>query len=161
MHEEEYYWGKLGELANRVAEHIDRNGPVAVDVLRKAVVPSDKKSTRRFHAALFELQSKFKIVTVGLIDRSWGIRVLDLFVNWVPPEVERRAEKMSRSEAMELIAGAFIDTAGAAPEITLARLFGWPASETAEAVSSLAASGQIERGRLRGDERTWLVSAHL
>ena len=161
MYEEEYYWGKLGELSKNIAEHLDRNGPTPVDELRKAVVPSGKKNTRRFHAALMELQSKFKIVTVGLKDKSWGIRILDLFVNWVPAEIERRAEKMDRREAMQTILDAFVDTAGAVPEALPSRMFGWPQAETAEIVESLAEAGCIERRRVRGDRKVWLASPRL
>ena len=161
MYEEEYYWGKLGELANRVAEHLDRNGPTPADALRKAVVPSGKQNTRRFQAALLELQSKFKIVTVGLEDRSWGIRVLDLFVNWIPARIERRAEKMDREEAIEIVLQAFVDTAGALPEITVSRTFGWHSAETSRAANSLVEAGTLYRGRFRGDRKTWLVSSAL
>jgi hypothetical protein len=161
MYEEEYYWGKLGELANRVAEYLDRNGPTPADALRKAVVPSGKKNTRRFQAALFELQSKFKIVTVGLEDRSWGIRVLDLFVNWIPASVDRRAENMSRQEAMESVMRAFVDTAGAVPESGVSRTFGWHSGETSQAANSLVEAGLLYRSRFRGDRKTWFVCPKL
>jgi len=161
MYEEEYYWGKLGELANSVAQHIDRNGPTPVDELRRAVVPLGKKNTRRFHAALFELQSKFKIVTVGLKDKSWGIRILDLFMNWVPAEIERRAERMDRREAMQIILSTFVNAAGAVPEAVTSRVFGWPQAETAEVVESLVEAGHIGRRRVRGDRKVWLASPRL
>jgi len=161
MYEEEYYWGKLGELSNTVAEYLDRKGPTSVDVLRKAVVPSGKKNTRLFQAALLELQSKFKIVTVGLEDRSWGIRVLDLFVNWIPFRIERRAEKMDRMEAVKTVLSAFVKTAGAVPETAVARTFGWSAVETSVATESLINAGAIYRGRFRGDRKTWLADPEL
>lgn len=161
MYEEEYYWGKLGELANRVAEYLDRNGPTPTDALRRAVMPAGKQHTRRFHAALLELQSKFKIVTVGLEDRSWGVRVLDLFVNWIPEKVERRAEKMDRREALESILGAFVDTAGAVPEAVVARTFGWHSADASGAIESLIGAGRLRRGRFRGDRRHWLVGLEL
>jgi len=161
MYEEEYYWGKLGELANKVAEHLDRNGPTPVDALRKAVVPAGKQYTRRFHSALLELQTKFKIVTVGLEDRSWGVRVLDLFVNWLPPEIDRRADEMDRAEALERILVSFLETAGAVPEPTLPRIFGWSAEETGAAVESLVNADRLRRGRFRGDRKAWLASPDL
>jgi hypothetical protein len=161
MYEEEYYWGNLGELANRVAEYLDRNGPTPADALRKAVVPSGKQNTRRFRAALLELQTKFKIVTVGLEDRSWGIRVLDLFVNWIPAGVDRIAEKMSREEAIESVLRSFVDTAGAVPEPAISRTFGWHSAETSRAADSLVDAGALYRGRFRGDRKTWLVSPGL
>ncbi len=161
MYEEEYYWGKLGELANKIAEHLDRNGPTPTDALRRAVVPRDKQSTRRFHSALLELQSKFKIVTTGLEVRSWGVRVLDLFVNWVPAKVEKKAEKMSREEAIARICLKLADTAGAVDERALPRLFGWSTPETARAADSLVADGSLVRGRLRNDRSPWLMSPSL
>jgi len=161
MYEEEYYWGKLGELANRIAKHLDRNGPTPTDVLRRALMPQGKQYTRRFHAALFELQSKFKIVSSGLEERSWGVRVLDLFVNWIPPEVERAAENMSRDEAVRLICRAFMDTAGAIPEASLPRMFGWPRSETSGIVRSLVDDGSLLRVRSRGDQKAWLTCPGL
>jgi len=154
--EEEYYWGKLGQLANEVAESLDRNGPTPVDVLRAKVVPSGKEHTRRFHSALLELQSKFKIVTVGLKDKSWGVRILDLFVNWVPLEVERAVENMTREEAMRRICLAFLNTAGACPERRLPGLFGWTTTETSRQVEDLAAAGLLRRGRIRGKSDMWL-----
>jgi len=161
MHEEEYYWGKLGELANRIAQYLERHGPTPVDVLRRAIVSPGKEHTRRFHSALFELQSKFKIVSVGLEDKSWGIRVLDLFVNWVPSKVERRAENMSRDEAIQRISAAFLHTAGAVPEATLHRTFGWSCAETTRLVDSLVFAGTLAREHVRGDEQVWLVSPRL
>ena len=161
MYEEEYYWGKLGELSKNVAEHLDRNGPTPVDELRRAVVPRGKKNTRRFHSSLLELQSKFKIVTVGLKDKSWGVRILDLFVNWVPAEIEKCTEKMNRREAMQVILIAFVDTAGAVPEAVPSRMFGWPHAETAEVVESLVEAGHIEHGRVRGERNAWLASPRL
>ncbi len=158
MHEEEYYWGKLGQLANTVAEYLDRNGPTPTDVLRRAVVPQGKEHTRRFHSALFELQSKFKIASVGLEDRSWGVRVLDLFVNWVPPKIERSAEKMTRDEAIRRISEAFLNTAGAVPEDLLPRMFGWSSVETLPAIDSLVSTGSLRRGRVRGERGMWLMN---
>jgi hypothetical protein len=160
-YEEEYYWGKLGELANRMADYLDRNGPTPADRLRKAVVPSGKKNTRQFQAALLELQTKFKIVTVGLEDRSWGIRVLDLFVKWIPADVDHRADKMCREEAIELVLRAFVDTAGAVPEHAISRTFGWHSDETSKAADSLVEVGALLRGRFRGDRKNWLFSPAL
>ncbi|RJP75449.1 MAG: hypothetical protein C4532_00465 [Candidatus Abyssobacteria bacterium SURF_17] len=161
MYEEEYYWGKLGQLANQVAEYLDRNGPTPVDSLRKAVVPAGKEHTRRFHNALFELQSKFKIVSAGLEDRSWGVRVLDLFVNWVPATVERKAEKLPRDEAIRRILTALVNTAGAVPEAMVPRLFGWSPEESLHAIDTLASHGAVIRGRVRGQGAPWLISPRL
>ena len=158
MYEEEYYWGKLGQLANSVAGYIERNGPTPVDVLRKATVPPGKANTRRFHSALFELQSKFKIVSVGLEDRSWGVRILDLFTNWLPFEVERSAEGMSRDEAIRRILIAIVNTAGAVPESDLPRLLTWTQSDTSKPVNDLVDAGLLRHGRIRADRRIWLVS---
>jgi hypothetical protein len=161
MYEEEYYWGKLGKLANEVAEYLDRHGPTPVDQLRQAVVPSGKDNTRRFHAALFELQSKFKIVTAGLEDRSWGVRVLDLFMNWAPPEIERTAESMSRDEALARITSAFMDTAGAVPEAQIPRMFGWSLKETREVIESLFLDGSLKRARIGSERVPMLVSERM
>jgi hypothetical protein len=161
IYEEEYYWGKLGDLANRVARHLDRNGPTPTDALRRATMPPGKEHTRRFHAALFELQSKFKIVSVGLEDKSWGVRVLDLFVNWVPAAVERNAEHMSREDAIGRIATAFVHTAGAVPEMMLPRMFGWSPAETSRSVESLVSAGKLHRKRVRSQREAWLVSPRL
>lgn len=161
MYEEEYYWGNLSQLANQVAQYLDRKGPTATDVLRQAIMPKGKDHTRRYHAALFELQSKFKIVTVGLEDRSWGVRVLDLFMNWVPAKVERRAETMGREEAMVRILAAFVGTAGAVPERTLPRIFGWPSEEASRASDFLVSRQAIPRGRVRGEQGTCLLSPTL
>ena len=161
MYEEEYYWGKLGQLANHVAEFLERNGPTPVDRLRKAVVPTGKEYTRRFHNALFELQSKFKIVTVGLEDRSWGVRVLDLFVNWVPAAIERSAETMARDDATQRILSTFMKTSGAVPEAMISRLFGWSPEESLRAIDTLSANRAVARGRIRGQRAAWLVSPRL
>jgi hypothetical protein len=161
MYEEEYYWGKLGQLANKIAERLDHEGPMPVDALRSSVVPPGKQQTRRFHSALFELQSKFKIVSVGLADRGWGVRILDLFMNWIPSTVERQAEKMSRTEAIRRISAAFVNAAGAVPERVLPRTFGWSPAETSLAVDHLLSTGSIRRTRIRGEPGTWLASAKL
>jgi len=161
MYEEEYYWGKLSQLANQVAQYLDRHGPTASDMLRRAIVPQGKENTRRFHAALFELQSKFKIVSVGLEDRSWGVRVHDLFMNWVPAKVERRTENMAREEAVERILTAFVNTAGAVLERALPRIFGWSPEETSRASDSLVLEEAIVRGHVRGERGTCLLSPIL
>ncbi len=161
MYEEEYYWGKLGRLANQVAEYLDRNGPTPVDVLRRAVVPDGKENTRRFHSALLELQSRFKIVSVGLEDRGWGIRVLDLFTNWIPANIEARAENMPKEDAIRRLLAVFVDAAGAIPETQLLRTFRLPPSDIAEAVETLVLTGGFVRRRARGDRRSWLSSPKL
>ncbi|GAB4346695.1 MAG: hypothetical protein Kow0099_28170 [Candidatus Abyssubacteria bacterium] len=156
MYEEEYYWGKLGALANKIAEYLDRHGPTPVDRLRQAVVSPGKENTRRFHAALFELQSKFKIVSVGIEDRSWGVRVLDLFVNWAPTKLEKEAENMAREDALGHIITALVDTAGAVPEVQIPRMFGWSSEETRKVIDPHVSSGLLKRARGRG-ERGWLI----
>ena len=161
MYEEEYYWGKLGVLANRVAQYLDKNGPTPADMLLRTIMPPGKQHTRRFHSALFELQAKFKIVSVGLEDKSWGVRVLDLFINWVPPKVERGAENMSRDEAIQRISTAFVHTAGAVPEAMLSRMFGWARAETLCSVDSLVSTGRLHRERVRGERGMWLVSPRI
>jgi hypothetical protein len=161
MYEEEFFVGNLSHLANQVAEHLDRHGPTAADDLRVALVPTGKEHTRRFHSALNELQTKFKLVSVGLKDKSWGVRVLGLFADWVPSAVERAAERMPREEAIQRISKTFIGTAGAIPEPALPRMFGWTPAETAHATEDLVTTGSLLRGRIRGDRRTWLVSPEL
>ncbi|MBI4832394.1 MAG: winged helix DNA-binding domain-containing protein, partial [Candidatus Lindowbacteria bacterium] len=162
MYEEEYYWGKLGWLANEAAKYLDRQGPTPVDALRQALVAPGKENTRRFHAALFELQSKFKIVTVGLEDRSWGVRKLDLFMNWLPKRIERAAENMTREEALQRVAGSFVETAGAVTEKTLPKMFGWSDMETTAAIDSLVSGGKLHRVHIRGKESApWIASRKL
>jgi hypothetical protein len=161
IYEEEYYWGKLSELANRIAHHLDSNGPTPVDQLRKALMPSGKEHTRRFHAALFELQTKFKTVSVGLVDRGWGVRILGLFINWVPPKIEQAAERMTKEQAFEMIIEQFLKTAGAAPEWMLPRVFGWSPEDASPAIENLLKAGRIESGRIRGKKETWLIHPAL
>ncbi|MBI5118817.1 winged helix DNA-binding domain-containing protein [Candidatus Poribacteria bacterium] len=162
MYEEEYYWGKLGWLANEIAQYLDRNGPTPAGVLRRALVAPGKENTRRFHSALFELQSKFKIVSVGIEDKSWGVRVLDLFMNWLPGRLEGAAESMPREEALQYVASAFVETAGAIPEAMLARMFGWSVVESAHAIDSLVSRGELNRIRLRSKmPAPWIASPKL
>lgn len=161
VHEEEYYWGKLSELANRIACHLESNGPTPVDQLRKAIIPSGKEHTRRFHAALLELQTKFKIVSTGLVDRGWGVRVLGLFIDWVPDKVEREAERMTKEEAVARIVERAIQTAGAVPVALLPRLFGWSPEDVSQAVEELLKNGKMHRARIQKRKEEWIASPEV
>jgi hypothetical protein len=68
---------------------------------------------------------------------------------------------MGRGQAIEIVLRAFVDTAGALPEITVSRIFGWHSTETLRAADSLIEAGMLYRGRFRGDRKTWLVSPEL
>jgi hypothetical protein len=161
IYEEEFYWGKLSELANRVAKHLEDNGPTPVDQLRQAIMIPGKENTRKFHAALYELQTKFKTVSVGLIEKGWGIRVLGLFIDWVPPKVEKAAERMPRERAIEQIITRVVETAGAVPTSLLPRMFGWDPEDVSRAVLRLSESGRLGAWRMRNKKADWLVSSSL
>jgi hypothetical protein len=158
IYEEEFYWGKLSELANRIAKYLEDHGPTPVDQLRQAIMVPGKENTRKFHAALYELQVKFKTVSVGLIEKGWGVRVLGLFVDWVPPKIERAAERMSKEKAMEQIIARTIETAGAVPTSLLPRMFGWAPEDAARAVEKLVKNRKILRARISKRRDEWVVS---
>jgi hypothetical protein len=161
IYEEEYYWGKLSELANRVAEYLDEHGPTPVNQLRQTIMIPGKENTRKFHAALYELQSKFKTVSVGLIEKGWGVRVLGLFIDWVPQKVEKAAEKMPKEKAMKQIILRVTDTAGGLPSGLLPRMFGWNLEETAQAVEALRKADKIRMVQIKGKTAQWIASPQL
>ncbi len=161
MYEEEYYWGKLSQLANDIAHHLEVNGPTPVDQLRKTIMPSGKEHTRRFHAALLELQTKFKTVSAGLVERGWGVRVLGLFSEWVPRRVEQAAERMAGEEAMIRVIEQTIATAGAMPEALLARMFHWKPEDVRPALDRLLKAKKLKYAFLDNKKTHWLISPSL
>jgi len=161
IYEEEYYWGKLSELANRIAAYLDSHGPTPVDQLRQSLMTPGKENTRKFHVALYELQTKFKTVSVGLKQKGWGVRVLGLFIDWVPPKVEREAERMPREKALQLIIARAVETAGAVPASLLPRLFGWNPEEASQAVENLVKNRKVHRARMPKRRDEWVVFPDL
>ncbi len=161
VYDEEHFYGRLSESAKRICDFLAEHGPTPTDELRAALAIPGKKGTRTFHAALLELQLKFKIVTVGLKDKSWGVRVLDLFSNWVPQPVLDAARQCQPQRAMAEIALAYVRTAGIADTETMYRIFGWEKDRFADVAEQLVTSGTLRTGTLPRDTRTFLASPQL
>ena len=125
VYEEEYYYGKLTDPAYRIADYLYTHGPVSIDDLRKTLAQPGKIGTRKFHEAILELQSKFKIAVSGLMDKHWGVRILDLFSRWAPKEILQKAETIQPTDARKQILTKFITTAGLTTEKEILRLFSW------------------------------------
>ncbi|MFH1858044.1 MAG: hypothetical protein ABH845_03990 [Candidatus Omnitrophota bacterium] len=156
--DEEHYYGKLTHGAKRIADYLDSHGPTAADTLRKTLFKQNPEGTRRFHIYLFELQSKFKIVTVGLKEKGWGVRILGLFSEWVPEAVLRKAERIPKEEAYEKIIERYVGTAGMVKRKEWSRVFG-------EGEENLAALNRLRQKEILLFEkfhgREWVVSRRM
>ncbi|MBI2371358.1 MAG: winged helix DNA-binding domain-containing protein, partial [Deltaproteobacteria bacterium] len=146
----EYEDGRLSADARRIAEFLERNGPTPADTMRQLLAGPGPRGTRSFHSALLELQEQFKVVTVGLEDRSWGVRVIGLFSRWLPAATRRQARQLRPEEARRRIVAAFVRTAGVTTEREISRTFAWSRAAVASAVADLLRQGQIRQATLRG-----------
>ena len=150
VYEEEFYYGKLTESANRIADYLDNHGPKSIDDLRKALAEPGKVGTRKFHDGVKELQSKFKIAVTGLEDKHWGVRVLDLFSNWAPKKIFEKAETLKPNVARNTILKKFITTSGITTEKEIIRLFGWSQDSVQSSVKELLKSKNLHIVSLKG-----------
>lgn len=161
-YDEEHYYGRLTQTAKWICDRLDREGPCPADELRKFMKRQHGAGTSAYHRALLELQRRFKIVTVGLVDRHWGTRVIGLFERWVPREVERRAQRLAPEQARRAIVERILRTAGAVPVPALTRTLGWPPAEAARALDSLARTGIVHAELCpRRRQRRWVVHRAL
>jgi hypothetical protein len=149
VYDEEYYYGKLTEPAYRIADYLFTHGPTSVDDLRKALASPGKKGTRRFHDAIKELQTKFKIAVCGLEDKHWGVRVLGLFSQWAPKDILKQAESMKPEIARQQILQTFISTSALTTEKEIIRLFGWSPESVHESLQYLIEINSIHTAMLR------------
>ena len=92
-----------------------------------------------------ELQSKFKIAVSGLVDKHWGVRVLDLFSHWAPKDILQKAETIPPIEARTQILAKFITTAGITTEQEILRLFSWPPGSVHIVLEKLIQTKTIHR----------------
>jgi len=138
-YEEEEFYGRLSPEAVRILRWIDRHGPMAVDQLRLQLFPRSPQATRMFHQALHELQAKFKVAVAGLEDRSWGVRVIELFTRWVPAAVVDSARQLDPETARERLVCRMVTTAGALSATELIRLLGWERDQALSCVRRLLA----------------------
>lgn len=160
--DEEHFYGRLPQPARWICDRLDRQGPCAADELRKFMKRQHGIGTAAYHKALLDLQRRFKVVTVGLVQRVWGTRVIGLFERWLPHAVERRARSLRPDQARDEIAGAVMRAAGAAPMPLLVRTLGWPREQVMRAAQSLSRSGLIRAERHpRRKDRVWLVHRAL
>jgi len=153
--DEEHFYGLLSHGAKRIADYLEAQGPTPADEIRKALFKKGPEGTRRFHAHLLELQTKFKVVTVGLREGpSWGTRILGLFSDWIPGEVVKQAESLSAQEAHERVIERFLRTAGAIPMKEWRRHFG-DSEENRAALECLGRQGILFTGRF--GKKEWIL----
>ncbi len=157
-YDEEHYYGRLTQAAKWICDRLDAQGPCQAGELRKFMKRQHGTGTAAHQRALLELQRRFKVVTVGLVDQHWGMRLIGLFERWVPREVERAARKLGPEEARAAIVERIVRTAGAMPAPVLTRTLRWPPAETARVVDSLARTGIIRTEFCpRRKQRRWIV----
>jgi hypothetical protein len=149
-YEEEEFYGRLSPEAVRIARWLDQHGPMAVDRLRLRLFAHTPRRTRAFHKALLELQTHFKIAVSGVEDRSWGVRVIDLFTKWIPSDVRKRARAIRPDEARDQIVRQLVTTAGAVTAQELIQMLQWDREELAGVLKRLLAQGAISEKVLRG-----------
>ena len=149
-YEEEEFYGRLSPEAVRIARWLDHHGPMAVDRLRLQLFTHTPRGTRAFHKALLELQTHFKIAVSGLEDRSWGVRVIDLFTKWIPSDVRKRTRAIHPDEARDQIVRQLVTTAGAVTAQELIQMLQWDHEELAGVLKHLLAQGAISEKVLRG-----------
>lgn len=158
VYEEEYYYGRLTKAAYRIADYLYNHGPTSVDDLRKILAHPGKAGTRKFHVALNELQTKFKVAVSGLEDKHWGVRVMDLFSHWAPKNLLRQADKLNPSIARQRILEKFISTTGLTTEKEIIKLFGWSPDSVQSAIHQLLASKSIRTTTLGRQSQVFYTS---
>jgi len=158
VYEEEFDYGKLTRPAYDIADYLYQNGPQNVADLRRAIFPHSKQGTRKFHAALQELQLKYKVAVSGLVDKSWGMRVVDLFSHWAPPEILKEAEFLTAEESRQRILRQLLKTSGALVEKDIQRLLGWEPADVQSTLASLLDAGELLSLTQKG-EKVPLITA--
>jgi len=156
-YEEEEFYGRFSPEAVRIARWLDRHGSMAVDRLRRHLFPHTPRGTRAFHKALQELQTRFKIAVTGLEDRSWGVRVVELFAKWVPSEVMSRTRRLTPEEARNQIVRQLVRTAGALTRQELIQMLRWERDEVESCVTHLLVTQLVTEKRLWGTTETVLA----
>ena len=150
VYEEAFYYQQLTRPAYDIADYLYQHGPTSVDDLRLHLAGKGKTGTRKFHTALQELQSKFMIAVSGVVERSWGVRVIDLFSHWVPPKVLAKAQEMTPTDARQQIIMQFIATSGYITQAEINRCFRWDNETTQLMIETLLDNQKIQPYQLKG-----------
>jgi hypothetical protein len=113
--------------------------------------------TREFERAMAELQAGLWIVkTEERYEPTFSYR-WDLLEAWLP-EPAAAGRRLARDRALQHLIGRYVGAAIFTRERTLARLFGRPAREIADAVAALVTRGALTEGGVRGWPGRWLLA---
>ncbi len=138
----QYDEGRLTVEAKTLYETLLAEGPLDTVSLRKLARMTSKASDAAFHRAIEMLQADFKILPVGIAEAgAWKYAFVYECVHRWYPNLPERARAIRQAEARVKLTELYLRSVGAAQERDLARLFGWPVREIAQAVAGLVAAG--------------------
>jgi hypothetical protein len=160
---EEYRQGSLSMEARLVYEALLREGPLDTLALRKAAGLSSSASTTRFNRALDDLQIGFKILPVGVSQAgAWHYAfIYDITARHMPELVEQ-ARFLSESASRRHLTMLYFQSVGAAPNNTIARLFGWIPEITQPVIQQLVKQGLlVENVQIEGNKGELLALPEL
>jgi hypothetical protein len=153
----EYEAGRLSQPARRLMDALAREHPQYTADLRAGTFMLGPHRTREFERAMGELQAGLWIVkTEERYEPTFSYR-WDLLEAWLPAPVAA-GRRLARDRALQHLIGRYAGAAVFTRERTLARLFGLPAREVADAVRALVARGTLAERSVRGWPGRWLLA---
>lgn len=158
-----YEQGRLAQEAKAVYEALLHNGPLDTIDLRRATRMTSRESDSRFNKAITDLQADFKILPVGVSQAGgWHYAFIYEVAARHFPELPDLAQAMGEQEARCQILTSYLRSVGAAPLMTLPRLFGWTPREAQRAVERLAQMEAVTLGvEVEGRPGEWIAVREL
>jgi hypothetical protein len=150
-----YEEGRLTQAAKQIYEALLENGRLHTIDLKKAARLENAKDTE-FNKALETLQGDFKILPVGVAKAgAWKYSFIYEIVARHYPELPEQARVIGEAEARQRLAELYLKSVGAAQIRDITRLFGWPSSIAARALTRLVERGllvpEVRRTELAGE----------
>ncbi len=143
----QYQEGRLTFEAKAVYETLLAEGPLDSISLRKQARLSSRESESRFNRAVEILQADFKILPVGVAQAgAWKYAFVYDLVHRFYPDLPEQARSIRQAQARRRLAEIYLQTVGAAPEKSVAMLFGWTKGDATAAIDALAADGVVAQG---------------
>jgi len=159
---QEYEDGLMTAEAKAVYEAILENGPLNTIQLRRKAHMRANNAKSRFDRALVELQVGLKVLPIGVARAgAWNYAFTYEIVQRHFPDLPERARPIKRSEARQVLVKRYIDSVVAADRKMIAKVFhvfNWTRRELERTVAALLDEGAIKTVRVKGMERSQLVS---
>ena len=137
-----YEEGKLTWEEKSIADALFNHGPLHTIDLRRRAFLATESSKSRFERALTALQRGLWILPIGVASAgAWRYAfIYELFDRWFP-QIVSEARAIKRREAFKRLAGAYLDSVGAAQAQALVRLFKWSSMDVQRAMQDLEEEG--------------------